>query len=242
MTSEAVRLQLQVPCVRAKLAAARLRYAARASRGPRILRALLQSDGGCGWRLEVARSAAAMQQLLSPKLDALPDPLRSGGMVEWERLWSGHRGAWKQLIRRFLKVASEQPARFSVCADALWGSCEAHESDGEYLCVECGLCFPTTRSLAGHRIHKHQARAVVRLFCTGSTCPACGAEHHSRLRALKHMQRAGPCRQAWESGMIPQCDPAAVEAADLADRHRRRTARAHGTLVSEGPPFVPGPG
>jgi hypothetical protein len=77
---EEIRRRYAVPALQVRLDAAKLRYAARLSASPE-LRALVQGPGGLGWRSELTAAMSAMQLLLAPKLDNLPDPRGAAGFT-----------------------------------------------------------------------------------------------------------------------------------------------------------------
>jgi hypothetical protein len=237
-----VRAQLGVPAAAARLDVARLRYARRASsHATPALRALLQSPGAASWRREVLAALAAMRGLLSTRLDALPAPVDDGALCEWERFWARFPGPWEALLKRFLKAAASEPARYAQLAAQARGQQEGvdSDSDGEWLCAECGAEFRSRRGLRTHQIHAHGRRREVRRYCLGSVCPTCFGDWHTRLRCLHHMQYgAAACRQAWQTGRLPTFSDEEVAAADAGDRVLRRDCTALGTSELAGPPPV----
>ncbi len=65
--------------------------------------------------------------------------------------------------------------------------------------------------------------------CVTSTCPACGGDFRSCIRALRHLVHgASSCVAAWDGDFLAVCDPPLVEAADERDRIDRASRRRLG--------------
>ena len=222
--------------------AARLRYAQRASsKGPAVLRALLQSPAGAPWRQELLLALRVMQLMLVPKLDELPDPRFQPHVWEaWWRLWPGQ---WQELIGRFLKAAAARPQRFAAEVRALRGICPvAQDSEpDEWVCMQCEAApvFPSYRAYAMHRTVLHGVRRDVRHYIVGTRCPACGVDYRQRIRALEHLHgRSKRCRAMMEAGLLPRFPEPEVAAADAADRAHRRASNRAGIGIMAGPPCI----
>ncbi len=87
----AVRAALRVPSLKARLIAARLRYAGRAAAtGPPFVVALLRSKVRTAWREAVVRDTKLLRLALPLKLGGLPN-LRVD-IVQWEALWKSGQG------------------------------------------------------------------------------------------------------------------------------------------------------
>jgi hypothetical protein len=108
-----------------------------------------------------------------------------------------------------------------------------------FACETCGKEFRSQRGLLCHGTHAHGRQRPAAAFVLGPVCPGCGNNYRTRARALEHVERgSAKCRVAvLESGM-PPAEPAAVAAADDADRIRRRQARQAGVSELAGPPAI----
>ena len=219
-----------------RVMAARLRYAARASRhGGGWLHALLRSPAAAGWRREVVKAATTMRAALTPRLDDLPDPDVS--MQAWERLWLDHPEEWRLLVARFVAHTTSEAGRPAVAA------VPPAVRDVEELaweCSECASCFPDRRALLVHKRFAHGARTLSRRAVLTSVCPNCGVDFHHRLRAVRHIESATACCLALHLRQLPICelDDPALLAANAADAEWVRKCRRLGRHVLAGPPPV----
>ena len=165
---------------------------------------------------------------MSAALAELPDP--RANLAAWEQLWSKWPHQWVLLVKR---------------AEAIWRSirrpCESDPYEAQpsvFHCDQCQWCGATRQALRMHKTRAHNAQELQRSWVVGSRCPACSSEFWTRARLRQHLSRQGSqmCRMFFLlGGHTP--DPAAVEAADLADRAATRSlARRgyHGTAA-----FVP---
>ena len=203
MTDEQIRLQLKVPTVETRMAAERLRYAARLStHGQETTMAFVQGVGGQPWRSMLLHDIAWLQRALAPKLEALPFP----GLDPraWEAFWRKWPKVWSQLIVKSLEVVAQHPHRYQPAVKsepASVSAVAARAVDGEHMCHICWDVFPTVRSLNAHRTIKHKHRAEHQFYVRDSVCPVCGTEFHMRVRAMSHFTLT-KCREAMATGQI----------------------------------------
>ena len=236
--------RLPVPTFPCWLAAARLRYAARVSlSGGSGLIAVLRAEGSQPWKRELTQSLEFARALLPDKLGALP-PAASHPEV-WEQLWSEFPGEWKAIVRFFFFArAAADPARAHQLAQTLLpNSCHSGPvADEEWFCAECGRDFVTLSSLSHHRAKVHAPRRPARDVCSGSWCPNCGKNFHTRLRVMKHLERGSrACQLALREGRLPRLPDHVIQEADARDRALMVELRKHGRFDNAGPPFRPAP-
>ena len=242
-SNEEVRRALGVPEVVIVIAMLRVKLAARMSlRAPRYVIAMAQSVGAASWRGQVIAGLSFMREALRPKLDSLGDPVSC--VAQWEEFWISWPHQWKQLAKATLKWAAVEPqeaASLAVKCGLMATINAGHETDEELLCVQCGKVFPSSRALLAHQAVAHQRRRPARDFVVTRFCPVCKGDYRSRLRAMAHVERGSVlCRQALDSGQIPRADPQVVREADDRDAAARRKARADGTCVTAGLPYIKG--
>ena len=244
LSNEEVRQQFKVPPLQVRLDEAKLNYAARVAKsGDPALRALIQGTGGAAWRSDLCAAAATMQVVLGPLLSGLPVPADDATLAVWIRFTVQYPGAWSRYIARYRAAAVAQPGRCAAAIAAVRGqpAGAAAEEDGEWLCATCGRTFPQRQALLAHQARVHGRRAEVRFFVSGSVCPVCSFDQHSRVRCMRHLQRAPACRLVYEAGQLPRFTEAVVFELDLADRSYRAQMRRTGCSVFAGPParYVP---
>jgi len=241
----ALRSRLGVASAEAKLTAARLRYAQRAScHGPSYLRALLQGAGARQWRQELIIAMRLMKAMLATKLAEFPDPRCSPHF--WEDWWTRWPAQWRALVALFLKQTVTRPADFAFSVQELRGQQpESDERDAPaldgWMCMICPTSptFATHAAFLHHQNHSHGRKREGRFFCLGSVCPACGIDFRHRLRALEHLYRgARACVQAVADGSLHRFSDAEVAAADLADQQYRSRCSKQGRSALQGPPAL----
>ena len=118
-------------------------------------------------------------------------------------------------------------------------------------CTVCALHFPSHRSMAVHRATVHGMMHVAHCYITGSHCPACKMDHHTRRRAVQHLKRTGHCLTALRyhypdpflAGFFHGKEVA--EGAELLDRKKRPPVKLPGEVLSLSPcvyrPLPPAP-
>ena len=99
---------LAQPPLAARIDAERIRHAVRLTRSaPASLYALVQAPGAKPWRDELVHALGAMQMILAPRLDDLPDPATA--LQQWETSWRAAPAQWLALVRLFLRTARAWP-------------------------------------------------------------------------------------------------------------------------------------
>ncbi len=199
----------------------------------------MRAAGMQQWRVEASRAVSLLKAVLPGKLRELPDPSLAGSLAAWEQLWVRCPGQWAGLIRLFFQRSATRTTEVQAILVARGFVVGAEvEVEQDLMCMDCGACFSTMQRMRSHRIHRHGVRRPVRQFCITQVCPVCGDDHHTRLRALRHLERAAACRAAWQGGLIPAHSDEAVAAADAADVCTRRAAATLGIHELSGPPVV----
>jgi hypothetical protein len=213
---------------------------------PTYIRGLLQGRGGDEWRFALTLSLAAMQRLMAPKLDDMPHPAVEP--AAWEAAWRSAPTAWQALVKKATLRAGADPARAAAVLaqfpelDAVQDDHTDSEADA-YLCGQCNLSFPSVAGVTIHRLKAHpelpNLPRLVRQSVLGSSCPACCAEFHQRLRVLHHLRKRGgedsACRARVLAGEFLGHPEELLAAADAADADHRRSCRKAGRHVLAGP-------
>ena len=89
---------------------------------------------------------------------------------------------------------------------------------GTAQCPECGK-HCKVKGLGAHRKRVHGISVLARRFVSGSVCPACNMDFHTRPRALHHLQFAcKQCRGKLMSGQLVELDRSVVDELDRRDR------------------------
>ena len=239
--------RLRQPSPAWSLLLARAAAGIRLSRGaPDYIRGLLQGRGGDEWRFALTLSLAALQRLLTPKLDAMPHPVADP--AAWEAAWRAAPAAWQATLRKATVLAGADPDKAARVLAEFPELNVAADDDGdsdpdEFMCGHCGECFSTPAGVTIHRLKAHtdlpNLPLLVRQSVVSSTCPACHVDFHQRLRVLHHLRRRGgidsECRRRVLGGEFAGHSPEAIAAADAVDAAHRRCCRAAGRHVLAGP-------
>ena len=244
-TNAEVRSALKIPAVSALVSAARLRYAARASRhSPPFVLALLRSAGGAEWRQAVVRDTALLWLTIPGKVGSLPDPRID--MMPWEAFWRTWPVQWAALVALMVQAAAKQPVEFekklvSLGVRATDGREPVAECDGWVCNIDgCLREFSTTVGLAAHRTRAHGYTAPERNLVASSLCPVCGTDFRSRKRARLHLRYGAlGCRLAMEEGRIPEVEECLIAEADAAQAAAGRAFRRTGAVLGAGLPSLP---
>ena len=225
-TDAVIRAKCGEPPMARQLSAERLRYYARVEAGgPDFLRALIGGSGGQVWREQVVRDLNLLRAALSPLLDELGEA--AANLAAWSAFTRAHAHTWKSYLRKYLALPASLAESHAEDYD---------EADG-WLCGGCAQAFPSLPALRAHRLRVHGDRSVLRLRYTGSRCPHCRWEHHSRLRLLIHLRvGAKQCALAAANAERPLLPYAVVLEGDAKDALLRREARRQGTFAQSGPP------
>ena len=238
-TDAQILAKLKVPSARALVDLKRLALVARVVASARpALRALLQTAGAALWRAETRAAMQIAQAMLAPALDGLPPVLDDEGLRAWVAWSEDHPGKWKAMLQKLRVAIIANPDRYTNLAQVARGAeQDSQELDpDEFMCEQCGKWHTSMRSLRSHMVTAHGHRRAVRFFCTGSVCPACGVDWHTRWRCLWHMTRCTPCARAWQSGELEPFSEEAVQEADLRDRVQLTSQRRRGITDFAGPP------
>ena len=84
-----------------------------------------------------------------------------------------------------------------LCAHGWTGPRKAPEIAANYKCKECHKCFVGEAQLATHRQRAHGVLVAARRFTIGTTCQACGRDHFTRPRLIRHLQYLSPKCLPW---------------------------------------------
>ncbi len=162
-------------------------------------------------------------------------------------MWVRYPSEWAGLLRTAIRRAAEDPWRADA---ALAGSGvsrwsvdqEVPDDPDAFLCGTCDRWFPAVGGAVQHRIRAHgiaERSSIARACCVASTCPACGSDFRSRIRALRHLVHgARSCVEACGPASLQPCNPFEVEAADERDRRERALRRRIGLRDVSGLPFL----
>ncbi len=205
--------------------------------------ALIQSPAGAAWRTSLAGACLAIQRMLKPKLDELPDPTVHGHACE--AFWKQFVGPWKLLAAQLqVRVRGAHSAAALVISgiEALDGvHCpeEADSESGELLCNDCGRFFLTANGLAVHRAKAHGSSkaAGIKAVLRDGVCPVCDQDFRSRLRFVQHIAYgASRCRRAFEAVLLPSLSPAEQALAQAEELRHFRLCRQRGVHELSGLP------
>ena len=189
------------------------------------MRSLISGAGGQSWRQLVTRDLNCLRIALAPLLDELGEA--GANVAAWSDFVRAHVPAWKRYIRAYLAL----PA-----TDAETAAEDFEDADG-WMRGACTRVFASLAALRAHRQRVHGDRGGLRLRYSGSRCPHCASEFHTRLRLLTHLRvGARACTSAAANSVRPLLPPAVVLAGDEADAKVRREARRLGTFAQAGPP------
>ena len=218
-----------------RLAAARIRYAVRASLwAPASLRGLLRSPPAAAWRAALVRDLRGLREVVAPKLDDLPDP--EAAMHEWEALWTEATPQFLELVRKAVKGCLHWPGALGQDSESDQGDLD---DDGQ-LCGTCGKVFASRVALLMHARTVHGFRTRASHCVAGSICPCCGKDYHVRPRLIRHLcEGRHACAQAAAAGALPPLPPELFAAEAARDKALWREARRAGVNLLCGPPPRP---
>ena len=239
VSDKEVRKELRIVHPEAACCADRLRLFGRiVAHAPPDLRTLLRTKGGQLWRQDLVKDLGVMAIMLQGKLDELGDPLCCP--AKWEAFVAEHPRPWKQLVKAFLKAASDESAFVAACArvgiDVFVAQQQVQEEE-EWMCGLCGACFVDRKRLAVHQAQKHKVADPLRCRVGVTRCPFCSIEFWSRWRLRAHLRSgAEACTARVEE--LPFLQPEVVEALDKEERELFKTARKKGANPVAGPPCL----
>ena len=189
----------------------------------------------------------AVKRFHSGKLEELPDP--ADDARPWMALATGHRAAWKELVREAtvqFSSALTAARREPVFAPVVQPDDEATGSVG-FAGVPCPDCpqdarrlFGSQRAMEAHRAAAHGKRREARNFIyADGICPGCGHCYGTRARAIVHATKTQAC-----AGIIARAgtclDAETLAALDRSDAEAAKASRraGHPTPLAR----CPGPG
>ncbi|CAK9037599.1 unnamed protein product [Durusdinium trenchii] len=230
-TDEAILCYLELPCLRVKLAVARLLYARRlAVHAPHFLLDSLQCE----------RSTRPDSWLGAFEVDM--EWLRAhvsvdGWGLTWLDLcasWRAGRPGWKRLVQQatvkyvLVKKMLHSQAPASVPGHNAAADCDAFE-------CHCGASFTTSRALRSHQVHSHGVRAPEYNMLRHPCCPVCLRFFWTLPRAqahLRYLSRSGAPNLCFEwlrvTGFVDLRDWVVGEFPDLPGIKRREALRLYG--------------
>lgn len=230
-TDEAILCYLELPCLRVKLAVARLLYARRlAVHAPHFLLDSLQCE----------RSTRPDSWLGAFEVDM--EWLRAhvsvdGWGLTWLDLcasWRAGRPGWKRLVQQatvkyvLVKKMLHSQAPASVPGHNAAADCDAFE-------CHCGASFTTSRALRSHQVHSHGVRAPEYNMLRHPCCPVCLRFFWTLPRAqahLRYLSRSGAPNLCFEwlrvTGFVDLWDWVVGEFPDLPGIKRREALRLYG--------------
>ncbi len=138
---------------------------------------------------------------------------------------------------------STRAAEAIASCQGLWTSREVvgSEHQDEFLCPICTKFFGSRAACAIHvgRVHGNSTAGQLKMFVTGTCCPARKVNFRSRMRVFHHLLRVRlPCRVVIDTGGVPVVDSGVVAAADSRDLAARRECRRQGLHELVGLPCV----
>ena len=233
--------KLKVPPLAARLAAERLRAAARLSSSSPVIRALYHTAAAAPWIMALVADLQVLHRFQRKALAELPPP--TVDTAPWEMLWTQWPRAWSALVGRFL--ADPAVHRHYLAQEAAeLGADAGAEGEPTFACPCCPGDAPTiwtsTRALRAHMAAAHGRQRPAALVATGPVCPVCATDFHTRQRVMEHLER-GPrrCRMALAAGAVPQLTADELAEQRRRDAERQRECRRSGTRVTDGPPCLP---
>ena len=123
--------------------------------------------GGLFWELVHALKLVAV--VMKDKLASLPRPRVSPHI--WEEFWNKWPGQWATLLRIFLARTVVEVTELGKKAQGTVHATDGCERDQEWLCMQCGKCFPSRAACIGHQgVH---GRDPTRSLAAGLQCPVC---------------------------------------------------------------------
>ena len=187
------------------------------------LLAVLEAGVGCeaGW-LEalMADVSWARRRLPTSAWEGLPADPTVARFFAWCQT---RPGSWATVLQRlWVEVASRPEPEDFLSRQAI----DAHQRT-------CPLCQATCKGkqgLAAHLSRKHDLHSYTRRLIRGTRCSACGLQLHTRTRLLCHVQKRSPRCRAF---LLRHCKPVSVqecEAADEAERLRKKASKEMGRL------------
>ncbi|CAE8613660.1 unnamed protein product [Polarella glacialis] len=250
-SNEEVRRRLGIISIEAELRRRRLLYLPRLGvNAPDTLLALLQSKPQgrpLPWVQLLTDDLRAVKHFHRGKLEELPDP--ADDARPWMTLATGHRAAWKDLVREAtvqFSSALTATRREPVFAPVVQPADEAG-GGGDFAGVPCPDCpqnarrlFASQRAMEAHRATAHGKRREARNFIyADGTCPGCGHCYGTRARAIVHATKTKTC-----AGIIARAgtcmDAENLAALDCSDAEAAKASRraGHPTPLAR----CPGPG
>ena len=229
-----VRRQLGVPSIDCILLTARMRYLVRIVReAPSTLIAVLhfrREGQPIPWTKLVIQDMMliARQSQHAPGNDPSLHPL------EWT--------SWLTSTDALHAICSTKFAESII--DGSKPPCTVSNTNvADFRCSSCAASFATRKALNLHRRTVHKFRAPWTCRISGSICPACGKDFHSRVRCLNHLgdSRRPKC-SSWVMVNSPQLSSKVLAKLNEKDTVERKTARrsGHTTSLSIRPPVQVG--
>ena len=126
--------------------------------------------------------------------------------------------------RRRLEAWEDKRDQQMVDADA--GASDASDPYLPFACLECeAVCF-TARGLRSHRARVHAYRHPARLYASGSYCPSCVTQFHTRPRLLVHLKYTKvKCLRQLMALRTPLDNETVIELDRADERERQRLRR-----------------
>ena len=177
--------------------------------------------------------------MLGSRLSSLPDPAHPDAAADvwpqWQRIWRQFPQQWGALCRRLLQSAGEA-SRLDLPVPPLAPT--DRDSDGEWLCQQCGAEFDTRAKLKQHMAGKHRTRQPGFAQIPSSICPFCRCDFRTRYRCLVHFGPKGSQLCAGQLASLPPLSADELAAAIHSDAVQRRQRAQHGAWNSSGPPAL----
>ena len=202
----------------------RMRLAFQLAREAEVaLLAVLEAGVGCeaSWLEAVMADVCwARRRLPTSVWEGLPADPAVADFFAWCQT---RPGSWATVLQRLWVEAASRPEPDDFLSRQ---AIDAHQRT-------CPLCQATCKGkqgLAAHLSRKHDLHSYTRRLIRGTRCSACGLQLHTRTRLLCHVQKRSPRCRAF---LLRHCKPVSVqecEAADEAERLRKRASKEMGRL------------
>ena len=208
-TDAELRKQLKVHPTSLVLQAARLRYLPRLLRhAPPSLRSLLRLPCAGQWRQTMAKDLFDMSQVLSSKLEQLPDPFLN--TTPWYNVAYRFPDEWRAIVKLYMSKCVDMD-RSEVRRQQL------DEEDPEYQCDERPKAFTSYGGLTAHQAHKHGRVDWTRRYVGCTSCPVCCGEYWTRVRVWLHLKHSKRCQAMIAYGGVPELPDDEVQSLDAQD-------------------------
>ena len=95
----------------------------------------------------------------------------------------------QELLQAWIDHGKTDQVQRKILVEHGWsGPSQTQPSVSKYRCPECGKAFEGEAHLATHRQRAHNVLVAARRFAISTSCQACGRDHFTRPRLIRHLQ------------------------------------------------------